>query len=259
MNRPKQTLIFAHRGASKEAAENTRAAFDKALQYAIDGMETDVQLSRDEVPVLWHDTFLTKLGLPGKHVDDYDHAQLRAMRFPGDFSGHSSPDEQDTGIMSLQDFLDVYRTRCRLILEIKNRAGETSYRHEVKVQKVLSMAGSAAGDAILVSSFNRASLIYAHKCKPEFPLVYNMEPEHTVADAERAVTAHPFLHGLCLHISTLNEAMVRLLRAYGKNITVYTCNTDHEINRALELGVDILISDFPQKALRLRESRQHKR
>jgi hypothetical protein len=44
------TLIFAHRGANKEAAENTRTAFDRALEYAIDGIETDVQLSRrDEV------------------------------------------------------------------------------------------------------------------------------------------------------------------------------------------------------------------
>ena len=49
------TLIYAHRGARKEAAENTRSAFDKALVYAIDGIETDIQLSRDGVTVLWHD------------------------------------------------------------------------------------------------------------------------------------------------------------------------------------------------------------
>lgn len=255
MMHQRPSLIYAHRGANKEAAENTRSAFDKALQYAIDGMETDVQLSRDEVPVLWHDTFLTKLGLAGKRIDDYDYAQLSTM----DFSGHFSPGTKGEGVMSLQDFLDAYRKRCRVILEIKNRDWETSYRHQIKVQKVLSMAGTTTDGALLVSSFNRASLIYAHKCKPEFPLVYNMEPEHSVADAEHAVTAQPFLHGLCLHISTLNEAMVRLLRAHGKSITVYTCNTDQEISKALELGVDILISDFPQKALRLRELRLQSR
>ena len=42
--------------------ENTREAFDKALHYAIDGIETDVQLTRDEIPVLWHDRFLDKSG-----------------------------------------------------------------------------------------------------------------------------------------------------------------------------------------------------
>ena len=49
MSHSKQSLIFAHRGANKEAAENTRTAFDKALSYAIDGMETDVQLTHNEV------------------------------------------------------------------------------------------------------------------------------------------------------------------------------------------------------------------
>ena len=70
-----RTLIFAHRGANKEAAENTRTAFEKALRYPIDGIETDVQLSRDEVPVLWHDRFLDKIGLPGKRIDDFDFAE----------------------------------------------------------------------------------------------------------------------------------------------------------------------------------------
>ena len=80
------SLIFAHRGANKEAAENTRSAFDRALTYSIDGMETDVQLSRDEVPVLWHDRFLAKLGLPTQHIDDFDYSQLQAMNFAEHFS-----------------------------------------------------------------------------------------------------------------------------------------------------------------------------
>lgn len=251
MNHPKQTLIFAHRGANKEAAENTRSAFDKALEYAIDGMETDVQLSRDEVAVLWHDRFLGKLGLPGKHIDDFDHSQLRAM----DFSGHFAPRNKGEGIMSLQEFLDAYRKRCRLLIEIKNRDWESSFRREVKIQKVLSAIGPVADDDVIVSSFNRASLVYAHLCNPEFPLICNFEPEQTVADAERVLAAQPFLYGLCLPIATLDEAMVKLLRGHGKSIAVYTCNSDYEINKALELKVDILISDVPQKALRLRTLR----
>jgi len=62
-----------------------------------------------------------------------------------------------------------------------------------------------------------------------------------------------FLHGLCLPIQSLNESYVRLLRGLGKSVAVYTCNSDEEINRALDLGVDILISDVPQKALQLRD------
>ena len=245
----KKSLIFAHRGANKEAAENTRSAFEKALDYTIDGMETDVQLSRDEVAVLWHDRFLNKVGFPDKHIDDLDFGQLHTMNF----AGHFSPDAQHENIMSLQDFLDAYRKRCRLLIEIKNREWESSDRHAIKVRQTLDMIGSVNDGAIMVSSFNLGSLVYANQYKPGVPLVYNLEDEQTFTDAEQTLSEQPFLHGLCLPIASLDEAMVSLLRNHGKSIAVYTCNSDDEIGKALKFLVDILISDVPQKALEMRD------
>lgn len=240
--------IFAHRGANREAAENTRSAFDRALEYPIDGMETDIQLSRDGVAVLWHDRFLDKLGLPGKRIDDFDYAQLRGMDFAKYFNGAGKPEE----VVSLKEFIAAYRSRCRLLLEIKNREWEEPARHQEKVRKTLEMAGGATDGRILVSSFNLGSMVYAHQIAPAFPLVLNLEPEHNTEFAHRMLVAQPFLHGLCVDISTLHEDMVDVIRKHGKQIAVYTCNTDDEINRALRLGVDILISDMPQKALMAR-------
>jgi len=244
-----KSLIFAHRGANKEAAENTRSAFDKALVHAIDGMETDVQLSRDEVAVLWHDRFLAKVGLPDKHIDDFDYAQLMAMNFAAHFSSSAAPE----GIMGLREFLDAYRKRCRLLIEIKNREWESSGRHEIKVRQTLDMIGSVKDDAIMVSSFNLDSLIYANRYRPGFPLVYNFEDDQTLEDAGKVLADQPFLHGLCLPIASLDEAMTKLLRDHGKCIAVYTCNSDEEIGKALGMEVNILISDVPQKALQMRD------
>ena len=249
MNHRKQSLIFAHRGANREAAENTRSAFERALAYPIDGIETDIQLSRDGVAVLWHDRFLGKLGLPGKRIDDFDHAELRAM----DFAAHFAHAENPEGVMSLREFLAAYRTRCRLLLEIKNREWEQLARHEAKVRQTLELAGEA-DDRILVSSFDLNSLVYAHRCAPQFPLVLNLEPEHGADFAHDVLATQPFLHGLCVHIGALDEAMIGALRECGKHIAVYTCNSDAEINRALALGVDILISDVPKKALQMRQA-----
>ncbi len=245
----RRTQIFAHRGANREAAENTSSAFDRALEYPIDGLETDIQLSRDGVAVLWHDRFLDKLGFPGKHIDDFDYAQLRGVDFAKYFAGASRPEE----VVSLKGFIAAYRSRCRLLLEIKNREWEEPARHQEKVRQTLEIAGAATDGRILVSSFNLGSMIYAHQAAPQFPLVLNLEPEHNAEFARRILTAHPFFYGLCVDISTLHEDMVSVIREYGKRIAVYTCNTDEEINRALGLGVDILISDLPQKALLIRE------
>ncbi len=243
-----RTQIFAHRGANKEAAENTRTAFDRALRYAIDGIETDIQLSRDEVAVLWHDDDLAKLGLADKRIDDLDRAQLQAMDFAAHFAGADKE-----GVMLLDDFVASYRARCGLLLEIKRYPGEPDVRQHIKVRETLALAGTPDASHILASSFDLDSLLFARHVAPQFPLVFNLEPEHDAAFAARVLDEHAFLHGLCVHISTLDETMMSVVRGRGKSIAVYTCNTDEQIGRALTLGVDILISDYPQKALGMRD------
>jgi glycerophosphoryl diester phosphodiesterase len=245
MNR---TLIFAHRGAKREAAENTRTAFDRALVYPVDGIETDIQLSRDGVTVLWHDDHLAKLGLPEKRIDHFDFAQLRTLNFAAHFDAATNE-----CVMSLQEFVETYRERCRLLLEIKRYPGETEARQQIKVRQTLESAGDVFDGNILVSSFDLDSVIYAHQIAPKFPLVLNLEPEHQADFAWKVLLEHPFLFGLCVHIATLDEGMVGVAREKEKFIAVYTCNSEEQIGRALELGVDVLISDVPQKALQMRD------
>ena len=245
-----ETLIFAHRGAKREAAENTRTAFDKALLYPIDGMETDIQLSRDEVSVLWHDDDLAKLGLPDQRIDDLDYARLCEMDFAAHFAG-----AEKEKVLDLRAFVAAYRARCHLLLEIKRYPGEPESRQQIKVRQTLETAGEVVNHRILASSFDLYSLVYAHRIAPLFPLVFNLEPEHDVDFARCALVAQPFLHGLCVHISTLDKAMVGVAHERGKLIAVYTCNSDEQIDQALRLGVDVLISDVPQKALQMRGKR----
>ncbi len=244
------TLIYAHRGANREAAENTRTAFDRALASPIDGMETDVQLSRDGVAVLWHDGFLGKLGLPARRIDDYEYRELQGMDFAAHFGRGTKPE----GIMGLSEFVATYKPRCRLLLEIKSRDHEDAGRREAKIRQTLELAGDPGSGSVLASSFHLPSLIYAHQCAPDFPLVLNCESSLRVADAEELLNTQPYLYGLCLHKKTLDNNMVEMLRRHGKSIAVYTCNSDDEIRRALGLGVDILISDVPQRALQLRDA-----
>ncbi len=249
MSHAHKTQVFAHRGANREAAENTQTAFDTALNYAIDGIETDVQLSRDDVTVLWHDDTLEKIGHPDRHIDDFDYAQLQEMNVASHFFAEAKPES----FMPLRNFFDSYCKRCRLLLEIKCYEGEIPERQKSKVRETLAMVGAVKGSEVMVSSFHLPSLIYAHECSPYSAIVYNLEPEQMLVDAKQTLSAYPFLYGLCVHISTLDAEMVNLLRSHNKHIAVYTCNSDEEIHTALKLGVDILITDFPKTALQLRD------
>ena len=247
-NNSHQNLIFAHRGANKEAAENTRGAFNKALAYPIDGMETDVQLTHDEVSVLWHDLYMEKIGYPDKHIDDFLYDELTRINF----ASHFSPAVEPEGVLGLQEFIDTYRGRCKLQIEIKNHDWEQPYRHKIKVQQCLDMVGKTQNKDIFISSFNLQTLIFAHSCANNFPLFYALNHHESLVDAERIMKEQPFLKGLCLEIGMLDESFMHLLRNQGKEILTYTCNSDEQICKALDLKVDVLISDYPQKALQMR-------
>lgn len=253
MNNPNTCLIFAHRGGNKEAgaiAENTRAAFNKALQYPIDGIEADVQLSLDQVPVLWHDWQLDKLGHPGKCIDDFNFAQLEQM----DFAGYSSADAVPEGALSLKEFIDCYRGRCGLDIELKSRDGESVQRLETKILQMLAVIGTSAADGVFISSYSLPGLIFTHRHASDLPLYYLLSDHHTQVDIERFLKEYGFLAGFCLPIDSHNESIAKLLRDNGKGVGVYTCNSKEEIQKALDLKVNILITDYPQLALQMRDS-----
>jgi len=250
MNNQSTCLIFAHRGANREAAENTRAAFNKALQYSIDGIETDVQLSLDEVPVLWHDWYLDKLGHSGKRIDDFNFAQLEKM----DFAGYCSADAAPEGALSLKEFIETYSGRCGLDIELKSCDGEPRQRLKKKIMQILAIIGPLAADGVFISSYSLSGLVFAHQHAPELPLYYLLSGYHTQADIEQFLKDYSFLAGFCLPIDIHNDAIAKLLHDNGKNIGVYTCNSVEEIQKALDLKVNILITDAPQLALQMRDS-----
>lgn len=254
MNNRSACLIFAHRGGNREAgaliAENTRAAFNIALQHPIDGIETDVQLSLDEVPVLWHDWELDKLGYQGKFIDDFNFAQLEQM----DFAGYCSAGAAAEGALSLNEFIDSYRGRCGLDIELKSRDGESRQRLESKILKMLEIIGTSAADGVFISSYSLPGLVFANQHAPDLPLYYLLSGHHTLADIEQFLKDYSFLAGFCLPIGIHNESIATFLQDQGKGVGVYTCNCVEEIQKALTLKVDILITDYPQLALQLRDA-----
>lgn len=245
--RSKPCYIYAHRGARKESADNTRQSFDKALLYSIDGIETDVQLTRDEVSVLYHDRFLEKLGYPENHIDDFTYEELEQINFSAWFKG----DDWES-VLSLKEFVDHYRKRCKLQIEIKNRDWEDSDRHQIKMQQCLKILGTSKNFDVFISSFNLDCLQYANRFGTKIPLVYASKETYETVDVINTVGKHSFLYGICHPINTLSEELVVFLNDHNKLIVTYTCNTDQEINKALDLQVDILITDDPARALQIR-------
>ncbi len=244
----KPCAIYAHRGARKEAADNTRSAFDKALKYSIDGIETDVQLTKDEITVLFHDRIMDRLGYAGQHISDFTLAQLKTINFLTGFSGTGFE-----GVLTLEEFLRTYRDQCKLQIEIKHRDWEDQKSCQIKVQQCLDLIGESINLDIIISSFSLVPLEYAHKLGSKIPLFLAFKESDTGSYVENILENNKFLAGICHPISTLNASLVNSLHIQNKLILTYTGNTAEEIKKALDLEVDGLISDYPNKALKMRD------
>jgi glycerophosphoryl diester phosphodiesterase len=142
-------LVIAHRGASAEAPENTLRAFARALELGIDGIELDVQVTRDGVPVVFHDFTLTRLTGTRGRLADRTWAELQKLRVRGET------------IPTLADALSLTRKRAIVQIEIKKA---------VSVAPVLAAIRKAASTGnVILASFEHDILREAAALAPKLP------------------------------------------------------------------------------------------
>lgn len=249
----KPCSIYAHRGLSSEFLENTRGAFDRAVELDVDGIETDIQISRDEVCVLWHDEHLAKIGRPDTRIGELDYAELSELKL----SDYGRTDGGEVGLVPLNEFVPKYTRECNLILEVKNLEWDRNTgRHQINIRQCLETAKRFAGQGpesgVVISSFDLESLLYAHPLEPMQSLVFNLDDGFRIDELKRSLDENDFFQGYCLPIDDLDLESSQLLADRRKSLIVYTCNTVDQIRKAFDLGVDILISDCPRKAIELR-------
>jgi glycerophosphoryl diester phosphodiesterase len=236
----KQLFLYAHRGASAEAPENTLAAFHRALAVGADGIELDVHLSRDGVPVVIHDDTLERTTDGTGRVAAQTLDRLQALDAGSWFAPHFAGEALPT----LAATLHLLAGRLRLNLEVKDaRAG----------MAVCGMLAQFPQADAVVSSFDLALLGRLRRESPALSLA-------VLADDgwHRAVAWAVGLRACAFHpraelVSRLLLAVCRRLR-----LPVYAWTVDDPA-RALALariGIDGLFTndpgflrqDFPRRA-----------
>ena len=108
-------LVYAHRGASAYAPENTLLSFQKAVDMNADGVELDIQLTKDGEIVVIHDEWLDRTSNGTGWVKDYTLEELKELEFNQNFPelGHAS-------IPTMQEVLDLLKpTKLRIDIELK--------------------------------------------------------------------------------------------------------------------------------------------
>jgi len=204
-------LLLGHRGACKDAPENTVTAFELALTHGADGFELDVRRTEDGQLAVTHDPALHGFVVaetPFKKLLNYSHY----------------------AIPTLPDVLERYRQRAFLDIELKV-AGM-----EAEVIRLLKQFPPMKG--VLVSSFLPEVVEALAKISEEYPLGYICKRPSEVNRWKQLPISHAVLH-----YNVVPDALIDELAAAGKKLIVWTVNDELELKRFAGLGVDGIISD----------------
>ena len=226
-------LLIAHRGASAEAPENTLAAFQRALALGADGIELDVQMTCDGVPVVFHDATLVRLtGQRGRIAQLTRHA-LRAIRIRGE------------PIPTLAEVLALIRGRIVVQIEIKRG---------VPVAPVVRAIHRARADAdVVLASFDAAIIAESRRLAPRIPrmLITRGGGRALAAPRKRAEALGPVLAALGAMGVSLDYRAIRsptfvtALQRRGLCVWCWTVNDPRAMLRLATWGVDAVLSDNP--------------
>jgi len=237
----KRPLIIAHRGANSYALENTIPAFKKAVMLGCDGVEFDVRLTADNEVVVFHDETLSRLFGIDEPVHNVPFVRLQKIT--------------NENIPRLRDVLDVVRDMKIVNIELKID-GKFSGVLEEKVIKIVKSKGLL--EKVLFSSFNPISLGILKKLENNAKIGFLFDRDAFYKELGALLSS--FLKGESVnpHFSILNDFMMMHYREWGLSVYVWTVDKKSDIKEMMRLGVDGIITNKPEIALKIKPIVPHR-
>lgn len=237
------TKVWAHRGASGYAPENTLEAFALAAQMQADGVELDVQLTKDGEIVVAHDETINRVSDGCGRIIDYTLAELKGFQFK-----KTKPEyEGECRIPTLREVFELLKD-TGLTVNIELKTGILPYEGiEKKVVELVHEMGYE--NRVLYSSFNHRSVLKVREYDPQAKLAFLYSNELAKA-ADYALshgvyTLHPSVSG-----AQEEEEMRRCFRN-NVEVNVWTVNAEEQMHKLHRMGVNAIITNYPDVAKRI--------
>lgn len=226
-------INYAHRGASEYYPENTLRSFYAGLDMRADGIETDIQRTKDGVLVLHHDDTLTRVPHATGAIKDYTYEELLEMDF-GAFKGEQFAGER---IVTLDTFLTHFARRgLTLALEIK--------QYGVEAESLAAVNAHRCRDEVIFTSFMWQSVEDLRKLDSEIHLGY-LTDAITPEMLDKLAAHH--IQQICPRVDLVTEEIMKLAISRGFSVRFWGIKNVDDMNRALTLGGDGMTCNFPDK------------
>lgn len=221
------------------------AAFKAALRCPIDGIELDLRLSKDGIPMVCHDGTFKRFGGSGRAISEQTVAALQAQ----DIGSWFAPRFATERIVTLSQLLKVVGKRTTLLLEIKamtSRSGRAVTRRLCRaVAAELKRTKMAA--RVLILCFDESVLSTMRRLDVRLRCVRNIDrlPRHAPAWLERQRRLGFFAIDCNQRRLARGRSFVDAAHERGLRVFTYTCNDRAAVRRALDAGVDGVLGDDP--------------
>ncbi len=237
-----KTKVWAHRGASAYAPENTLEAFELAVRQQADGVELDVQLTKDGKLAVIHDETIDRTCNGVGNVKDYTMAELKQFS-----CNKTHPEYTAAVIPELKEVLKLLKpTDLTVNIELKTGV----YRYKGIEEKVLKLVKKMEmEERVIYSSFHHPSIIKIKKLDPKAKtgVLYSDGWIHVVAYAKLigADALHPSVNNL------RSEKLIKESKKKKIPLHVWTVNEEALMEFLAEQGIGAIITNYPDIARRI--------
>lgn len=241
-----QPPLFAHRGASAYAPENTMSAFVKAAQMGAKWIECDVMLTADEYPVIIHDETLERTTNGQGDVCHHSLAQIKNLD-AGSWFDSIYTNERIPELSQLLDFLNDVNLCVNIELK------PIQYHEEILVHRVIHVMQyflQAHPDRVIFSSFSVEALDYLRKYAPSSRIALLM---HEVLPDWRVIAKRLNCVSVNVNCDVLTPELIHDIKNSGYNVCCYTVDDIDVAAKLYRSGVDALFTNAPDRIIALQK------
>lgn len=234
---------IAHRGFAGKYPENTMLAFEKAVEAGCNGIELDVQLSKDGVPVIIHDEQMVRTTGEAGFVWDYTLDELKKMNAAAGNKTRGVFNRSKLEIPTLEEYFAFAKEKKELVTNIELKTGVNPYPGiEDKVLEL--MQTYRMRKRVILSSVNHYSIKYVKQLAPKTKCGL-LESSWVVGMAKyarklKADALHPLY-------TTVTVSYMAKAKAHGLDVNTWTVDEESEMQKMLSLGVDGIITNYPDR------------
>ena len=229
-------FIYGHRGVPSYAPENTLYSFQKAFDMNVDGIELDVQITKDNILVVHHDPHLEKLTKEQKFISTLNYDDLLKIDARGSGIGYIEFQK----IPKLDDVLEILPKNIVINIEIKSQKLFSEGMEGLVVDAILKYE---LLNRAIVSSFNPLRLRKIKKLNSKITTAQLWNEDEKFSSLWWVYVSQPDLfHG---NIDQFNKKLISRLRAMKLQIYAYTVNSSEQLAKVKHLNLDGIFTDDP--------------